>query len=503
MDGKLSNLEVLVLDFQATGANPERGHLLEAAWCRVRSGEEARIHSSLVKLPRGAGIPRRVSQLTGIYKEDLKSAASPRQVWEGLVRSPLPPAAVIHFARYERPFLEALHRRFKRPKQFPFDIICTHEIARRLFPDLPRRTLRALAGYFGHHTHEYRRAAEHVAATVFIWQKMVDVLDTECAVWTLSDLHSWLDEPPPKRKSKKAYPIDRSLRLNLPDRPGVYRLLDSSHRVLYVGKATSLKARVNSYFQKQKGYPERTLELLTRVRQVDVTETGSALEAALLEADEIKQRKPPYNQALKADDHRVWFFSTDLKSARSHPDRRHKLGPVPARDDLAALRRLIDRPAPQKILRIPPSIFRSGLKLFKERHHLSKPIQPRTLLRLGGFLWQREEKEDEEDRPGTWSPEMVAGFLEGILRHGAHMLRRSRWLCHLTRSELTWRTRDDSKRTIAHNFQVQDFNAAMYDRLRVLTTELKRLVSENRSLELKLSMTFLGNEHLARVLKWI
>jgi len=500
MEDKLSSLEVLVLDFQATGASPERGHLLEAAWCRLRPGQGARIHSRLVKLPRGQGIPRRVSKITGIYREDLKSAVQPRQVWDSLVRPPLPPATVIHFARYELPVLKALHYDFKHPQEFPFDIVCTHEIARRLFPDLPRRTLRALAGYFGHHTHEYRRAAEHVAATVFIWQKMIEVLHTECAVRTLSDLHSWLDEPPPKRKPKKAYPIDRTVRLNLPDRPGVYRLLDPGNRVLYIGKATSLRSRVNSYFQKQRGFSERTLELLTRVREVDVTETGSALEAALLEADEIKKRNPPYNQALKVDDHRVWFFSRDLKSARSHIDRRHQLGPVPARDDLAAVRKLIDKPAPPKLLKIPPPVFRAGLELFKQRHRV--PFRPKALLRLGAFLWIREETEEEE-RPRSWNPEMVAGFLEGILRHAAHMLRRSRWLRHLTQSTLIWHTRDGSRRRITHNSRIQDFNASMYDRLRVLTTELKRLVSEDRPLQLNLNKISLDTERLARVLKWL
>jgi hypothetical protein len=240
---------------------------------------------------------------------------------------------------------------------------------------------------------------------------------------------------------------------------------------------------------------------LTRVRGVDVTETGSALEAALLEADEIKQRKPPYNQALKADDHRVWFFSQDLKSARSRPDRRHKLGPVPTRDDLGAIRRLIDGRPPPRILRIPPGCYKAGLKLFRKRHRLSR-LQPKPLLRLGGFFWILEEaEEDDEERSHTWDPEMVANFLEGTLRHAAHMLRRSRWLCHLTESKLQWRTRDGSPRKLVH--KSRDFDITMYDRLRVLTTELKRLVSEDRPLKLHLSNKTLDTHHLARVLKWL
>jgi DNA polymerase-3 subunit epsilon len=127
-------------------------------------------------------------------------------------------------------------------------------------------------------------------------------------------------------------------------------------------------------------------------------------------------------------------------------------------------------------------------------------FQPKSLLRLGDLLWQREEKE-EEDRPASWDPRMVAGYLEGILRHAAHMLRRSRWLCHLADSTLTWQTRDGSMRKLVH--KSRDFDVTLYDRLRVLTTELKRLVSENRPLILRISNKTLDTRHLARILRWL
>ena len=64
--------------------------------------------------------------------------------------------------------------------------------------------------------------------------------------------------------------MPRDKRLSLPDEPGIYRLLRSNGEVLYVGKASSLKKRVNSYFQKQRRISERTLEMLTQAQDLGI-----------------------------------------------------------------------------------------------------------------------------------------------------------------------------------------------------------------------------------------
>src|SRR5262249_61911102 len=82
-----------------------------------------------------------------------------------------PAPTVIHFARFEQPFLRIL-----AGGEPPLDIVCTHDIARRLFPELPRRSLRALAGYLGRGVGALRRSADHVEATAFLWQELVHPL---------------------------------------------------------------------------------------------------------------------------------------------------------------------------------------------------------------------------------------------------------------------------------------------------------------------------------------
>jgi DNA polymerase-3 subunit epsilon len=167
----LGEMPVFVLDCQTTGAHPERGHLLEVGWCFCRPGAPAgvsAIASRLVALPPPGRIPGPIARLTGITAAQMQAAVSRRDLW-GLLRAVLPGegaieladgaaacpggalvTAVAHYARFEELFLRHLHAECEPDRPFPLRFVCTHENARRLFPDLPRRGLHALAGYFGH-----------------------------------------------------------------------------------------------------------------------------------------------------------------------------------------------------------------------------------------------------------------------------------------------------------------------------------------------------------------
>ncbi|MGQ0568650.1 MAG: excinuclease ABC subunit UvrC [Armatimonadota bacterium] len=92
-----------------------------------------------------------------------------------------------------------------------------------------------------------------------------------------------------------------TLRL-LPPRPGVYLMKDASGRVLYVGKAVSLRARVRQYFQDPDSQANPRLRLLVpRIVDVDTVVTANEVEALILETNFIKQHQPPFNIRM-ADD---------------------------------------------------------------------------------------------------------------------------------------------------------------------------------------------------------
>ncbi|HBQ17868.1 MAG TPA: hypothetical protein DEF51_44355, partial [Myxococcales bacterium] len=106
--------------------------------------------------------------------------------------------------------------------------------------------------------------------------------------------------------------------------------------LLYIGKAKRLRTRVRSYFQRRRRVPDRLLEMLTQARALDVEQTETAVEAALLEHDQIKRDRPPYNVAMAGDGGLFWA-TADFSSLAEQPDARHVVGPVIGARVLAGL----------------------------------------------------------------------------------------------------------------------------------------------------------------------
>jgi len=88
---------------------------------------------------------------------------------------------------------------------------------------------------------------------------------------------------------------------SIPESPGVYRFRDSHGRVIYVGKAKSLRSRLNSYFADFAGLHPRTQSMLTSASAVDWTIVGTEVEALQLEYSWIKEFDPRFNVRYRDD----------------------------------------------------------------------------------------------------------------------------------------------------------------------------------------------------------
>jgi DNA polymerase-3 subunit epsilon len=552
--GELESIDLLVTDCQTTGSSPEKGHLLEAAWVRASAGDDVAaldVRSVLAQLPEDEVLPPRITRLTGITPEMMDEAKPSGEIWKELKVAADQSRCLAHFASFEERFYSYLHDSAGFTEPFPLTFICTHHIACRLLPDLPRRGMRALAGYFGHPLPELKRAAEHVRATFFIWQKLVEML-REQGVITIDQLDELLARPKPPRGKQWVVPMDREERLALSSGPGVYRFINAAGSVIYVGKATSLKSRVNSYYRKRKK-AEKELEIVSQASRIETEPTESSLEAALLESVEIKRLDPPYNTALR-DVGRAFGTAEDV--ARLADETGYPLGrscPVTDINLVSNWFRLVDGLASGELHQAvaeetwhtlwldhhapcDPELFEEGTELFLATHGLKRdPLLARGLRtrgrdlllemrerqrqereeRAAGALGEEEEQEElekaadaeepeDEEKEVEVTPELVAGRLTGLTMTVGHQFRKGRWLALLAGAEVCWdqRTGDD-RRIVTLPAEPPDV-LDQYDLLRVLTTEVRRLIRDGRNPEIRLRRgRGLAGDQLVRILELV
>jgi hypothetical protein len=302
--------------------------------------------------------------------------------------------------------------------------------------------------------------------------------------------------------------------------------------------------------------PERSLEMLSQARAISFDVTPSQLEAALLEPDEIKRHQPPYNIALTTASRALWFASPDLSARRRQPSPHCPLGPFASAvtlEQFGALARA-ERTALTAGSRGPDDrTFTAGYDRLcathaeLSRHYPSRgPLPPghlsdfAKLLRLGTRLW-REGRRDrdadiddgEDDANDTvWTPELVQVSLEWLVLRAALARRRAIWLTRLFESSVVWREPADGcarlmviedgevvlreavdahatppippgyRRPVAARREA--FTLASFDRLRVLTTELKRVMAAGAPVALRLGAgPALDESRLASALWWV
>ena len=107
----------------------------------------------------------------------------------------------------------------------------------------------------------------------------------------------------------------------LPHSPGVYRFLDASGTVIYVGKAKDLKNRVSQYFRPN-GLNRKTRVMVSKIADIHHTVVGSEADAFLLENNLIKQYQPRYNILLKDGKTYPWICLRNEKFPRVTVTRR-------------------------------------------------------------------------------------------------------------------------------------------------------------------------------------
>lgn len=289
----------LVVDVETNGSDPLKNRITEIACLKVQGGEIIEEYSSLVNPHQF--IPPFISQMTGITNEMAFKAPEAKVVVPHLKRL-MPDDKTIFVAHNVKFDWSFVRHTFMRENESLDELnqLCTYKLARKLLPNDMKKNVGALATFFNINMKNRHRAFDDAKATALILLELLEIAESEHGINSLHELLSFQNKRNNVYKfSKPNYQkVEQKLK-TLPDSPGVYYYKDRDGEIIYIGKAKSLKRRVNSYFNGKDNLSSRTAELLKTFESIDWVETESELHALVLESKEIKKVKPKFNVADK------------------------------------------------------------------------------------------------------------------------------------------------------------------------------------------------------------
>ena len=293
----LSEVTFVVLDLETTGASANDCAITEVGAVKLRGGECLGAFETLVN--PGVPIPPFITVLTGITEAMVLPAPRIDEVLPALLEFIGDAVIVGHNIRFDISFLDAALVARDRPR-LANRHVDTLAIARRLVRDeVPNLRLSTLARHFRVPTEPIHRAFADAQATAEVLHALLE----RAASFGVLGLDDLLALP-----SMRAHPSAAKLGLTagLPRSPGVYLFRDRDGRVLYVGKASNLRARVRSYFSTDDR--RKVPQLLRETMSIDHLVCRGPLEAAVREIRLIQAFQPRFNRQAK-----VWRKYAYLK----------------------------------------------------------------------------------------------------------------------------------------------------------------------------------------------
>jgi len=280
----LFDCEFVAVDLETTGCTPGRNSIIEIGAVRMRDGVVVAEFSSLVR--PSDFLPRAITALTGISQDMLAAAPSVEEILPAFRAFAAGAVLVAHNYRFDLGFLDyEAEQLWGEP--FPRPALDTLSMARRIYPDLERYSLAHLAGHVGTSVKPDHRASNDARAAGEVLAAMLPRL-RELGLESVGDLAVFCGIP-----DQHALASRLPLTVGIPDAPGVYVFRDEQDRVLFVGRARSLRQRVRGHF-----YPagDRAHSDLGRlVAHIRAIPAASALDAALLERRLLARHDPPFN----------------------------------------------------------------------------------------------------------------------------------------------------------------------------------------------------------------
>ncbi|MEO6729666.1 MAG: exonuclease domain-containing protein, partial [Ferruginibacter sp.] len=301
-----------IVDIETTGGYASAYGITEIA-VYIHDGKRVVRHFESLINPQQS-IPRYITALTGIDNSMVATAPTFGEVAEVVFELLNEQIFIAHNVNFDYSFIK------HHLKAAGFDLtarkLCTVRLGRKVFPGLPSYSLGNLCRSLQLPIENRHRAGGDAKATVQLFEHyLANGADMHIeAMLKKSSAEQWL----PLQLTKADI-------LKLPSGPGVYYFHDVKDKIIYVGKAISIKKRVSSHFTHNDGDRKRQ-NFLRTICKVSFRECATELEAIVLESTEIKRLWPKYNYSQKqpAQKFALYMFEDNRGYLRLAIDKKKK-----------------------------------------------------------------------------------------------------------------------------------------------------------------------------------
>ncbi|NNE94527.1 MAG: DEDD exonuclease domain-containing protein [Acidimicrobiales bacterium] len=281
----LAEATFCVLDLETTGGDAASCGITEIGAVKVRGGDVLGTFQTMVN--PGCGIPPKITMVTGITDLMVMNAPAVNAVLPTFLDFIGGSVIVGHNIGFDMRFISSAIRRWGGP-MLGNQQLDTLALARRLLTEeVPRFKLGELAKRLRLPHQPCHRALDDAWATVDLLHFLIE----RASAWGVTGLDDLIALP-----TVAGHPQWKKLSLTtqLPRKPGVYFFTDSQQRILYVGKATDLRARVRSYFSSERR--RKIPQLLRETAAIEHEVCSNSLQAELLELRLIQEHTPRFNR---------------------------------------------------------------------------------------------------------------------------------------------------------------------------------------------------------------
>ena len=297
----IDQADFCVVDVETTGLSPRSNNIIEIGIVKISNFKVVDKFQSLINPARN--IPYYISNITGITNDEVFNAPFFEEISNEISSFISNTILTGHNISFDKSFLTKEF--IACPDTVPVSgvtninnlSLCTHKLAHRLYPELRKKSLASICRHLKLHNQNAHRALPDAEVTALAFLKMLEEIQSKHKINTIGELIKFQYIPQEKPFN---YKINKRLAddiASLPDAPGTYYFLNSKNKVIYIGKAKSLKNRVKSYFSPTA--PRKAKKIIQQAKRLKIEITNSELTALLNEAESIKSVNPRHNTMLK------------------------------------------------------------------------------------------------------------------------------------------------------------------------------------------------------------